>query len=340
MELSLKILISKTNFIGDLSFVLPLTQIIKQHYPNAQVYFLARQLNQPLVDCYKDVDGFIDWTHLQSLPFKQQVLALKRQCFDYILHIHPNQLVAKLAYKAKIKKRIGTINRLYHWRYCNHLLNLSRKNNNFHEAQMDFYFLKALKIPYRYSLKEIASLYHYKKIPLAAKAAKLLVKDKFNLIMHPTARGTYIRWPLKNFSELAHTLPKDKFNIITTESYADLPLVENELLSKIAHLPNVTPSYGELNLSELISLIHHADGLVANSTGPLHLAASKGIHALGLYAPIKPFDAQRWGPIGNKAQVITEKKNCAACREIKKCACIEAISPQRVANLVLQWLES
>jgi ADP-heptose:LPS heptosyltransferase len=79
--------------------------------------------------------------------------------------------------------------------------------------------------------------------------------------------------------------------------------------------------------------------LVAGSTGPLHLAAALGRHALGLYPPIRPMHPGRWGPLGAHAGfMVFDKPNCEDCRtQPAACTCIRAIEPRAVAARVLTW---
>ena len=48
---------------------------------------------------------------------------------------------------ARIAERIGTTNRIYHWRYCNELVRLSRRNSVYHEAQLNLRLLAPLGAP-------------------------------------------------------------------------------------------------------------------------------------------------------------------------------------------------
>jgi ADP-heptose:LPS heptosyltransferase len=89
---------------------------------------------------------------------------------------------------------------------------------------------------------------------------------------------------------------------------------------------------GKLNLAEFISLIHNSDALVAASTGPLHLAAASGIHAIGLYAPMRPIFPTRWAPLGKNADFLVIEKQCRDCRKTTDCQCIRDISPESVAE--------
>jgi ADP-heptose:LPS heptosyltransferase len=52
--------------------------------------------------------------------------------------------------------------------------------------------------------------------------------------------------------------------------------------------------------------IQQADGRLACSTGPLHIPAAVGNRALGLYPGARPQNPVRWGPIGIRAETITD----------------------------------
>jgi heptosyltransferase-3 len=94
-----------------------------------------------------------------------------------------------------------------------------------------------------------------------------------------------------------------------------------------------------LALPEFIAFIAAADGLVAGSTGPLHLAAALGRHALGLYPPIRPMHPGRWGPLGPHAEyLVFDRPDCQDCRaQPAACTCIKAILAVAVAARVASW---
>jgi ADP-heptose:LPS heptosyltransferase len=86
-----------------------------------------------------------------------------------------------------------------------------------------------------------------------------------------------------------------------------------------------------MSLSEFMSLIDVCDGLVASSTGPVHIAAALQKHSLGIYPPIKPMHPVRWQPIGKKAQYFVVDRNCNACKPDKtSCFCMNEISPLQI----------
>ena len=90
----------------------------------------------------------------------------------------------------------------------------------------------------------------------------------------------------------------------------------------------VTDIMGRMNLDTFISFIAHCDGLVANSTGPLHIAAALGKDALGIYPPMRPIHPGRWAPLGPGARVFVLNKSCSDCKgNAHPCHCITAIQP-------------
>lgn len=333
----MKILIARTDNIGDVVLTLPMASILKQHYPEAEIIVLARAYVQAVVEAHPAVDGFMDWEALAKKSDAEIAEAFKAIKVNMILHVFPVKRIAKAAYKAKIPTRIGTNRRWYNWLYCNKLVNFSRKKSELHEAQLNMKLLKALNLKTDYSLPEIITLSQLNPAKDKPESVKnLLSPNKFNLIIHPGSNGNSKEWPLTSFAELAKALPKDQFQIIITGSAA-----ENERLGKAinAACPEALNSMGKLSLNELIILLGAADGLVVNSTGPLHIAAALGTKTLGLF-PSDPGKApNRWGPLGKQAQFLAAPV-CEACKtKQRQCTCMQAITVEQVKQVVINWLK-
>jgi ADP-heptose:LPS heptosyltransferase len=115
-------------------------------------------------------------------------------------------------------------------------------------------------------------------------------------------------------------LDKDKFNIFvsgTAKEKDRMPWLFEQAGGR------VTDITGTMTLQEFIAFIDQCDGLVANSTGPVHIAAALGRDALGIYPPLRPVHPGRWAPIGPHAQFFVLDKQCIACKGNKvPCSCI------------------
>lgn len=325
-------ILSRTDNIGDAVLTLPLAGIMRKKYPDSPIYFLGRKYIKPLVDACEHIHAFIDWDELKALPPTEQIAFLRNIHADAILHIFPNREIARLARRAKIRLRIGTSHRIYHWLNCNRLPSFTRKNSNLHEAQLNFMLAAPVGITEIPSLNELKSAYGLTRIPPLKERYGADV-GKFNLILHPKSRGSAREWSWENWNRLADILPTNKFNLYVTGTEEEGKEIRKRLL---ANHPGITDLTGKLDFSQLIAFIAHADGLVAASTGPLHIAAALGKKAIGLFPPIKPMDPDRWAPLGTNASFLVINKNCRACIGKAYCECINAITPKQVAELLIK----
>jgi heptosyltransferase III len=327
------IIISRTDAIGDVVLTLPVAGVLRSLYPSARILFLGRSYTAAIIDACEHIDGFLNWDEWRVLPEGEAARAMAATGADCILHVFPDAAIARVAWKARIARRIGTTNRLYHWRYCNIRVALSRKNSPYHEAQLNLRLLAPFGVRTDFSLAEIGGYYGLTRLaPLPAEVSGLLDAHRFNLILHPKSRGSAREWGLENFGRLIGELPRERFKIFVTGTGA-----EGQLLAPLlTEYPFLTDLTGRLSLGQLMSFIARADGLVAASTGPLHLAAALGIHALGIYPPIRPMHPGRWAPVGPGAKVFVKAQDCEACRRSGDCSCIREIAPREL----VEWLRT
>ncbi len=334
-----RIIISKVNQLGDVICTLPLASAIKQLEPSVTIIFLSREYTRALIEHYQDVDEFADWEAMNAEGEANAIKQMAALNADIIIHVMANKpcdKICRVAYKAKIPIRIGSANRLYTLRYCNRFVMIRRSQSRLHETQLDMMFMSALGGKKLYSQAEIIQLRHFRHFPRTAPIIKLLDNDKFNLILHPKTRGEHTEWLPEQFSQLIQMLPIEKFNIFVTGNAVEGEKVRAAMLDPHPHVHNLC---GKISLDELLDFIYHADGLVCGSTGPVHIAAAFGIYTLGLYAPIRPFDAGRWGPVGPKAQSLFIDKDCNACAIVGRCQCVTQITPLQVAAVIQRWYQ-
>jgi heptosyltransferase-3 len=324
-------IISRTDSIGDVMLTLPVAGVLRELYPDARIIFLGNSYTEEIVRACRHIDEFLNWDELKKSGPAAGVERLSAVGADTIIHVFPNPEIASMAKKARIPSRIGTTNRWFHWITCNRLVRLSRKDSFYHEAQLNLKLLTVLGAKPLFSLEEIAGLYGFTRlIPLPDKYRLLFDPGKFNLIIHPKSKGSAREWGLDNFLELIGLLSPDKFKLFITGT-----ATEGQQMGRLLGHPSVTDLTGRMSLAELIAFISHADGLLAASTGPLHIAAALGIHALGLFSPMRPIHPGRWAPIGSKTKVFVKDIVCEACRTSQDCSCMREISPLAVKEYLL-----
>jgi len=324
-----RIIISRTDAIGDVVLTLPLAVSLKQRFQDCTILFLGRNYTSAVVQCCPAVDEFVSWDEMSDNPAE----SLRKLNADVIIHVFPRKEIAKAAHSAGIPIRIGTSHRTFHWFSCNRKINFSRKNSDLHEAQLNFKLLEGLGISEVPSMEELnAMLLMSPKGALRADLNELLDSGKINLILHPGSRGSAREWGMDRFAELIQLLPTDRFKIFLTGTEKEGAMFRSELAEPFSQ---VTDLSGKLSLNELMVFISRCHALVAGSTGPLHLASALGIHAAGLYPPIRPMHPGRWSPIGKSFKVFVADKECSACRKTAQCACMREISAAAVAEFLM-----
>lgn len=318
------IIISRTDSIGDVVLTLPVAGILKRNFPHLQIAFMGRSYTKPVIEACKYVDTFIE-----AEDFLKIEVLVGGQKPGAILHVFPVAEIAKRAKQINIPLRIGTTNRVYHLLTCNSLVKLSRKNSNLHEAQLNLKLLQPLGIDRIFPFKEIEAAYGLEKLqPLLPESVALIDVSKFNLILHPKSQGSAREWGLKNFISLIQSLDKNKYNIFISGTNKERVSLQ-PLFDTVGD--DVKDLTGKMGLDQFISFIAACDGLVANSTGPLHIAAALGKTALGIYPAVRPMHPGRWAPVGAKAKFFETDKFCEDCKQKNStCHCMEEVSPMMI----------
>lgn len=322
------IVLSRTDSIGDVMLTLPLAGLLKQHFPGVRIVFLGRTYTAPVLACCAQVDEVLTREQLEQGGDAHAVEALKRIGADAIVHVFPDRLVARWASRARIPQRIGTSHRWWHWTTCTDRVAFSRRNSELHEAQLNVRLLGPLGVHAVPSLATLAGLSGFHAPAADASVSAFLRTDRVNIILHPLSKGSAVEWGLDHFATVIHALDPSRYHVIITGTTAEAERYRNGLPLS---LPHVSDAGGRLGLDGLIALIGAADALVAASTGPLHIAATCGIRAIGLYSPKRPIHPGRWAPIGKDVHALTAAHVDPNGDPL---AHIRAIAPDQVLSLL------
>ena len=318
------VIISRTDSIGDVVLTLPMAGVIKLQFPQCKVYFLGRSYTRAIVNTSVFVDEFINADDYPEADFLAHALNTTKA--DAIIHVFPDKKIVYAAKKAGIPIRIGTSHRLYNWLGCNRRVNFSRKNSNLHEGQLNLKLLQPIITVPAYTTAQLPAYYGMQRIQTLSKGmADLIDKSRFNLILHPLSNRSAREWGLENFSTLISLLPADKFKIFISGTATDGGTLTDFIATHAGSVTNIT---GQMDLASFISFINRADGLVAASTGPLHIAAALGKHAVGIYPPTRPIHPGRWAPLGTHAKVFVNSTDTNPTQHLQVC-------PHHVADYLL-----
>jgi ADP-heptose:LPS heptosyltransferase len=328
-----RIMITRTDNIGDVVLTLSLAGYLKQIYPQAEIVFLCRRYAAAVVGQCRHVDRVLTLEDLGD----DTVGGMVRSACDTVLFAFPRRPLAIAALRAGIERRVGSSRRVYHWFTSNRLINISAKKTPLHEAQLSFKLLLPLGIDHVPTLEEVWRLYGLD-TPRHPAADAVLAAPGFKLILHPKSNGNGREWPLQHYTTLARMLggAGHGVRVLVTGSAAEGELLAQQAPELLA-LPHVENLCGRLDLEGFTALIGGCDGLVASGTGPLHLAAALGRPVVGLFPPLKPIDPSRWAALGQRATNLVHAQGCAHCADPARCTCMLAIAPQQVLDVVRTW---
>ena len=329
-----RIIISRTDSIGDVMLTLPIMVWLKNNFSDLELIYLGKGYTKAIVDCFSVVDQFIDWKEIEQLPPAGRVDALRNLEADAIIHVFPVKEIALLAKKAKIPMRVGTSHRSFHLLNCNQRINFTRKKSPLHESQLNFELLRPFglkEIPTMEEVMEMTAAFSIPKVELPEEIERTLSTAKKTVILHPKSQGSALEWPMDKYIELANKLVERGYTVFFTGTDVE-GLLFRDLLPKNEQIIDTT---GKLNLVQLIAFIGRVQNLVACSTGPLHIAGFAGIRTIGLFSPRKPIHPGRWSALGKNSISIVKDPNCPVCKKNASCLCIQDIEVEKVLQEIV-----
>jgi ADP-heptose:LPS heptosyltransferase len=324
--------------LGDVVHALPMAGAIKAACPTATVVFIGRRYTESLVSASRHVDEFFD-----AELAKNSVDAFAAKKLDILLNPYRWKEIARTAALARVPVRIGNLRRRNALLLrCNRFVFYGRARTGLNEGALNLRDLRALGLRLEPSNAEMAALAGLSRLePLKAEHRALFAPGRFHLLLQTKTDGHGREWPLEHFLTLARLLPSERVQIILSGTAAEGDIVRAACPALLAE-PSVTDAFGRFTLPQLLAFIAAADGIVSASTGPVHLAAALGIHALGIFPGRDSIDGKRWFPLGPKGEALQAVE---FCRNTKcdlslggPCHCTISITPQMVYERVMAWV--
>ncbi len=316
-----KILVIRTDRIGDVVLTLPVAEVLKKE-GNSKIWFMGRGYTSPLIKASVFVDGFIDRDELDTGSLIAAVKKLKEFRFDRVFVVSPDFRMALICRLANIKTRTGTGYRWYSFLFNNKIYE-HRKTAERNELE---YNLRMIPWDgeYSYSPETLKGIPRFKRFTPD--------KTKLVTIIHPGSGGSAADLPVKRFREITELLAGDgRFELYITGSGSEL----GKCL-EVKGESGATVLAGELTLVELAGLIKESDLFISNSTGPLHIAAAAGCFTVGFYPKVTSCSAERWGPFTKRKLIFKPETDCTNCN-LKQCArldCMNSISGEKVVAAI------
>ena len=297
-----RVLVTRTDALGDLVVTLPLVRALKKAHPEVEVDLLVRGYAVPVARQALGADRVVEWTSaMAAQPGGAGAEAIRKRNYDVSVHAFPDTAVLKAAHRAGIPMRIATGRRWQGLRYATHHCWDSRKESGGHEAWHGLRLLLPLNIDPSGAYRTDCGL----EAPEADLEVRSLLAsiDRPLALLHPGSHGSAGNWPPQRFADLAMRLADAGWTVGITGTTP-----EKEAFDAHRPLrPDVLDFGGRLDLTQLMALQAHASLVVASSTGPLHIASALGTPCVGLFGPDAPEWAERWAPLGPAVSVCTAR---------------------------------
>ncbi|MEO6939472.1 MAG: glycosyltransferase family 9 protein [Candidatus Kapaibacterium sp.] len=338
-KLEKRILIVRTDRIGDVVLTLPMVSAIKEQLPNAKVIFMASSYTEPLARLADGINEVVLYDPNWSLA--RRIRAFKDTHANFVFFPSPKPGLAIAAYLAGLTNRVGTGFRWYSV-FFNHWIRDHRSTANYNEADYNIRMLPGIGLrtpPTRLPTLRISN-------ELRDKAEQILASafgerpERF-AVLHIGTGGSSINWAAEQFVALSGELAQ----------LYHLPILltgtppENEMLLRLsaemkAIGANVQVVTG-VALPELAAVLAKADLVVAGSTGPGHLAAALGAPTIGLFPRLRVLSKERWGFRGKRVLNLTASQAPkVSCPDCKTCICMEKMSVAEIVKAASELLAS
>ena len=325
----MRILIIKLSSLGDLFHALSAVHNLKLGL-NAEIDWVTNSAYVDLVRCFDDVDNVIGFPRHDFInKFSQFKTALRTKEYDLIVDLQGLLKSALTARLARGKRRIGP---------------------SFHREGSRFLYtsvagacdrtrhavIENLDIIKHLELKEINPEFHVsfpKPIsndlfddvgkPPMRKIERPIPRDAGNIehrtsneskspapriAICPASRWVTKNWPIDRFTEVAKQLQQSHNASITLLGGPDdieaCRIIENGLDASCRNLA------GKTSLVEMGGILQEMDLLIANDSGPSHMAAAVNTPTLVVFGPTNP---DRTRPFGDIHSVIKTSYPCQPC---------------------------
>ncbi len=325
-----RILVIRTDRIGDVVLSLPVVTTLRRQYPKAYIAMLVNPAVREIVEDHHDLDEVLLDEGTGIRGFFELVRKIRLRKFDAAVLLHPTLRLAFALAAAGVPWRIGTGYRIYSFLFNKRVFE-HRKGSLRHEVDYNLSLAGILGadssgVDFNFPVSEEASW----KIEKLFKEMRIS-SEKPIVVLHPGSRESALDWPVSYFAQLAdYLVKKSNAQVIVTGGKGEEKVV-SEVLKNVSG--EIYGMVGRLNLKELAALLKKADLVVANSTGPLHIGVAVGTEVIGFYPPLTPASVRRWGPYRRETSAfVPNVPECSRCIR-SKCIhwnCMELITVEEV----------
>jgi len=336
-----RILLVRTDRLGDVILTTPAISAIRSYYPDAYLAMMVRPYAEAAVRGNPNLDDIIIYdkygSHKSIIASIRFAMELKKREFDIVVIFHPTNRMHIISYLANIPRRIG-----YHQNFPS-LLTDSIENTKHegrkHERDYNLDMLEVLDIK-TYAKELYFPIDNEVKNFVSDMLLKRGIKNTERIVViHPGASCASKVWPVERFAKLADKLIEIygvRVIVIGGKDKRDLFCVES--VRKFAQ-KDVIFAAGDFNIQQLGPLLQRAKLFISNDSGPVHISVAVKTPVVALFGRNQPgLSPARWGPLGPKDVIMHKDVGCKDICLAHKCKqgfeCLRSISVDEVLSAI------
>ncbi len=336
----MKVLINRSDAIGDSILTSSMAQMIKDKFPDAKVVFLIAAKS---ADLFKE-HPFIDEVKIYHrnarfyLKIREIIKIFSEVKPTHYFYVGGGFMPNFVSWLFRVPFRGGLKSRWHTYLFLNKGIRQKRSMVTMHEMEYNLNLLSPMGIEYNYQDKtkfspEISLTQDEKEMSL-----NLFNKDletagietgRKMVFVHPGMTGHTLNWSSRNYGRFVVKMEQkfpEKFLYVISHTPADhlylqgikdiLANKENADLQKRVYYFNGMKH----GLRHYMAVLSQSSLFIGPSTGTTHIAAVLGVPVVGVYSPIKIQSALRWGPLSKNSDKTRLLVPDVICGEVKKCA--------------------
>jgi heptosyltransferase-1 len=262
-----RVALLKPSALGDIIHALPVAHALRCRFPDAEIFWVVNRDYAPLLHRQPDITACIEFDRHGGLRRYLNLLHdLRRKQFDLVIDLQGLLRTGLMALVCAPARRVGLSNAREgsHWCYTD-VVPIPRPRET-HAVDQYWHVAEALGVGgepklFRLTLDE------------SARAWAHAIWSRWPrpwLVVAPGARWQTKRWPTSYFAELLQHFGGPAILVgSTSEGYLAQAVAANY------RGPTVNLA-GRTTLPQLAALLSLADVVLANDTGPMHLAVALG----------------------------------------------------------------
>ena len=293
-----RILVARTDKIGDLVLSIPSFFILKKMYPNAELIVLVRGYNADIVRNLSYIDRVIKIDGFTKDELLEKIAYFKA---DVFIALYNDSYIASLAKASKAKIKIGPISKLSSFFTYNKGIRQQRSKSIKNEAEYNLDLVAKLdkerydeifelntKIELSEENRNVANLYFSENNI----NGKVLVVNPF---MGGSAKNITDEQYINILKKVKQETPN--LNIIITCHISDEERAEKLRLALAQE--NIFVFANGASILNTTAIIERANVYFGGSTGPTHIAGALRKKIVAIYPNKKTQSPTRWGIYGN-----------------------------------------